>query len=251
MQKMHRYVLMLLIGASLIALAGCNKLFDYIKEHPDEDCTSCKITKLTSITSYDGITYDTITAIVAYNSWGDPISVTPNHIGTGMPQYLFRYDSQHRLTDFIGAYSNGYYEQWRRYVYDGNNRIIRDTAYSFGLLNDRTHTDYGPYVTTYTYDSKGRVVLTSTWDIVHGYTYGFSYAYDTNGNQIFDGVVYDDKINFRKTNKIWMFVSHDYSVNNGKPVIGYNDKGLPLKVSNRWGFLSFYGTWLEIKYKCD
>lgn len=247
MKKMHRYALALLIAASLIAISGCNKLLDYIKEHPDEDCTSCKIIKLTNI-SYG----DTVTAEVAYNSWGDPVSVTPDLIRTGMPQYLFRYDSRHRLTDNIGAYSNGYYEQWRRYVYDSNNRIIRDTSYSFGLLNDRTNTEYGPYVTTYDYDSKGRVIHTSMLFLNHPYPpFELTYNYDPDGNLVLPDVVYDNKINFRRTNKVWMFVGHNYSVNNGKPVSGYNDKGLPLKLANNWGFLSFYGTSLEIKYKCD
>jgi hypothetical protein len=251
MTKIQRVGLMLWVGTTLVLLAGCNKLIDYIKDHPDEDCTACKITKITSIIDFD-IDADTVIATFTYTPWGDPASVTPTHISTGNPQYLFRYDSKHRLTDNIGAYDNGYYQEWFHYVYDSHDRIIRDTAYAFGLLNDRTNTEFGPAVTTYDYDSKGRVIHTTMVELWLPYPpREHFYSYDTNGNLVVPGAVYDNKINFRRTNKIWMFLSKNYSVNNAKPVTGYNDKGLPLKVVGYSSFLSFFGKSLEIEYKCN
>jgi hypothetical protein len=190
--------------------------------------------------------------VIAYNSYSDPVSITPGWIGTGNTRRLFRYDSKHRLTDYIGAYELGGYEQWRWYVYDNNNRVIRDTSYSFGSLSDKKSGQYGPFVTTYDYDSKGRITHTSTLATWLPYPpQEFFYTYDSHGNLESPGVTYDDKINFRRTNRVWMFIDRNYSVNNSKPVIGYNDHGLPLKVgAGITGFVGFNGPWMELTYQC-
>jgi hypothetical protein len=59
-------------------------------------------------------------------------------------------------------------------------------------------------------------------------------------------VSYDNKINPRRTNKIWMFVDKDYSANNPIPgPTAYNELGLPL---NNITFLGNHAT--EVFYDC-
>lgn len=49
--------------------------------------------------------------------------------------------------------------------------------------------------------------------------------YDANGNVVLDYTTYD---NYKNTNKIWMFIDDDYSVNNPFTAITYKSVGLPL-----------------------
>jgi len=62
-----------------------------------------------------------------------------------------------------------------------------------------------------------------------GFSLVNSYSYNADGNLA--GHDYDDKINYHRTNRVWMFIDRDYSVNN--PVIAtyeYNDFGLPTRI---------------------
>ena len=251
MQKLHRYCL-LLACTTLTFFTGCNKLFDHIKDHPDEYNTSCKIKRLT----LDG-SLGIITADIVYNKWDDPVSIIPTHVNTGNPNWYFYYDNKHRLTEILKPYNNGAYESWTRFYYDNKGRISMDTTYVFGVVgNPWGNATLGPYVTEYQYDTKGRLVVSDTRYPENPQHFIRTSTYDSNGNKV-TGDTYDNKLNFHRTHKLWMFLDQDYSVNNALPVVGYNDKGLPLKIKgNLRSFLNFQVQFqdtagIAISYKCD
>ena len=157
-----------------------------------------------------------------YNKKGDPVSVTPSFIGTGTPQWLFRYDNKGRVTDFIGVYENGGFEFWHKYGYDKHNRIIVDTQYIFGLYGDEPMNYNQVFYIQYSYDAQGRIS-----QMVHSISGVTNYTYDANGNLVRPGAVYDTQVNFRRTNQMWMFITRDYSMNNPVAADAYNSEGLP------------------------
>jgi hypothetical protein len=249
MKKMYRYSLLLCISMGVMALAGCNKLLDYFEDNPTAEYSICKIKKLTYFTPFD-----TTTATFVYNSYGDPVSITPSSIGTGRPQHLFRYNSKRQLTDVIRAYDNGYFETWARYVYDNQGRVIRDTGYAFGQIIDPPSSglELGRFLTIYEYDSRNRITRTVNTSVDHPGSYPTiisTYAYDGNGNLVIPGATYDNKINLHRTHRFWMFLDRDYSVNNLVSAGPYNGYGLPEKFAG--SFLSQYGEVVKVKYECD
>jgi len=164
-----------------------------------------------------------------YNDHGDPLTITPQYVGTGRPLQEFRYDKKHRLTDYIGLYNGGGFEFWYQYSYDKHNRIARDTYYVFGPYGVRPTT--ASYITAadYLYDSQDRIIKITRTLIKPSGPGQFTneYSYDSEGNLIMEGAVYDNKVNIHRTNKIWMFIDRDYSMNNRLPVSSYNSFGLP------------------------
>jgi hypothetical protein len=253
MTKIQRVGLMLWVGTTLVLLAGCNKLLDYLHDHPDGTVDLCQIQKMKFYFFNDSIDID-----FTYNSWGAPVSVIQSRAASGHPDGLFRYDSKHRLTDYIEAYKNGGFETWHRYVYDKNNVIIRDTTYIFGILGDEPPAPdevYDIAVVYYEYDDKNRIIHTKQqWfsDPDPTHSLDLYYQYDGNGNLVAPYAVYDDKINVHRTNKVWMFIDRNYSVNNAY-ASAYNEYGLPTKVelidpvTRLAGFYTGKGV---ITYKC-
>ena len=249
MKRAYRFCLILSIAGIMITFPGCNKLLDYFEDHPTTDFTCCQIKKITwNSSSYSPLTFE-------YNTHGDPVSITPANTGTGYPNRLFRYDAAHRLTEYIMPYNNNIFELWYRYVYNNQGRIIRDTSWSFGLYGENPTGEYNKGVTTYTYDAKGRISQTHYQSITFPEAVtDITYSYDSNGNLVKPGVVYDDKINFRRTNKMWMFIERDYSVNNIKPVGTYNQYSLPVKSVSTpfpYYFLNLQTSEIDIEYKCN
>jgi hypothetical protein len=107
------------------------------------------------------------------------------------------------------------------------------------------------------YDAKGRVINETSRDTLIDGVPGsssdgptFTYTYDANGN--LQGPAYDNKVNFLRTNEVWMFTQRSYSENNPEGAIGYNDQDLPLGFAADHGisFLQFGGP-SEIQYDCD
>lgn len=84
----------------------------------------------------------------------------------------------------------------------------------------------------YEYDDKKRIIkVTKTFSLGSTYpTEIYQYQYDGNGNLVTPGEVYDNKINFHRTNKIWMFLDRDYSVNNPFTANAYNSNHLATKL---------------------
>ncbi|MGB8191039.1 MAG: hypothetical protein WCF67_03925 [Chitinophagaceae bacterium] len=178
--------------------------------------------------------YANSSAVFVYNQKGDPVTVTPFLVGTGRPRHEFRYDKKHRMTDYIGAYTNGFFEFWYKYTYDNHNKIIKDTQFVFGTYGAEPTNSFYVRVTDYTYDSEDRIIQTNTTqlqpDVI---VFSSNYSYDANGNRV--GDTYDNRIHFRRTNPIWMFIDRNYSVNNPVAPTSYNSIGLPTSYNQSQG----------------
>lgn len=191
-----------------------------------------------------------------YNSSGDPLSITRS-IGaqTGRPNYLFKYDAKNRMTDFIGPYNNGSAEFWHKYFYDSKGNIVLDSGYIFPrITNGVPENAYSRQATFYTYDNKQRIISDSTVYAALIPPVVNHYAYNADGNKT--GSNYDDQFNINRTNKVWMFLNRDYSVNNPYTAISYSSNGLPTNIDVHeegqvLNFLQNSFSKAEISYQCN
>jgi hypothetical protein len=256
-----------LIAIAIILLSSCQKTDaylaeaspknenakkGYLKHKPNAEIRECSILQIIYPVGGDN---DMLQFI--YNSAGDPVSITRLKGGhTGYPNFAFKYDEENRLSEFIGPYSdNTAAEFWHKYFYDNKDNIVLDSAYIFPrIVNGFPENAYLSQLTFYTYDNKRRIIKDSTVfsngisALVH------TYSYDENGNKI--GGTYDDQINVNRTNKIWMFLNRDYSVNNPFKADSYNATGFPtdLNLSLDATPLNFLGNAYykaQIIYNCD
>ncbi|MFT3823774.1 MAG: hypothetical protein QM731_07625 [Chitinophagaceae bacterium] len=252
MKKRHLLSAKLCVAISFLLFAGCNKIdWDDLLHHPDKADKLCSIKKISV-----NRTYDTLIGKFTYNSSGDPTQVAFNIMGTGQPGFRFIYDNKKRLTDYLGLYGSDYtltnfYEFWHHYVYD-NGRIVRDTMRGFGeypLPNN------SPYLLLYTfeYDNSGRIVKAvqtyplqpSISPVTETYTYNSDGNLEKYSRQVGSDAPYVvtytynlSKPNLHRTNKVWMFVDRDYSINAPVNATSYNQYGLPLKYDvEYYGFL--------------
>jgi hypothetical protein len=250
----------LLIGIALFPLAGCHLIdMDDILHHPDKIPQLCDIKKITFTSPFEGDPL--IKDVFYYNKWGNPDSIVSNLSTSGHPGLrLFRYDKQRRLTEYLVGFGySGAYFIWQKFTYDTRNRIIADSTYGFGdMVNGRPF----PPVNTqyhmrnlYTYDAYDRIVHVDHYFGSSG-PYAFDYVYNSQGNLDNGYSSYDNKVNIHRTNKIWMFLDRNYSINN--PVIGasipvpgdYNKYGLPLKLTDATLFLGNNLLNSSITYSC-
>jgi len=206
----------------IIQMTACRKKDVPAPPEPEE----CRIT---GMTYSGGILKNMIaTANYTYNNAGNPLSVLVSSSGTGNPHSLFFYDQYNRLTDYISTYkeftdpanmpASFAFEVWIRYVYadlNPSSMPVRDTVRIFGIYTNGKYDFINSMrVETLTYDSEGRIVRPE--------------GYDANGNLNIRGVTYDNKINYRRTNKVWMLVDKNFSVNNPLTATAYNSAGYPL-----------------------
>ena len=175
------------------------------------------------------------TAVFTYNALGNPVSIIHQKvIGDNL---LFKYDNANRLTDFIVSYAYAPADggdQWHRYAYDPHNttRVIADSDYISFSTDNGTITSYDyTELTTFAYDAENRI--SKTTETVLGDTIVTAYTYDSHGNLETSGAVYDNKANVHRTNKMWMFLDKDYSVNNpvDNGTYTYNRVNLPLTIA--------------------
>jgi hypothetical protein len=187
------------------------------------------------------------------------VSITHDRAGTGHPNYEFRYDRHDRLSDMIGTYANGSgYEFWRRFFWDQQDRINLEVEESFGSTSEVTPIGVFGSFLQYRYDDKNRVNWQlTTWNTLDTYPI-VTYAYDAANNLKVEGdPTYDDQMNFKKTNWIWMFLDRDFSLNNRHPAVEYNRHGLPTRFDihasspPKLSFLSEPPLIEEIHYSCD
>jgi hypothetical protein len=220
--------------AILIAIAllpGCKKVCDILEDNPEADIKQCPILQFRY---NEGFSPDTIN--FTYNAWGDPVKGIRRLPKTGAPNYSFKYDWRKRLTDYIGLYvpGNGA-EFWHKYYYDAMDRVVLDTNFIFTQIVGGQPVGYLYFsVTYYTYDSHRRIIKDSTvFSVTPPYSSGGlilnNYSYGADGNKV--GPTYDSKINYHRTNKVWMFLDREYSLNNPFTAVSYNSTGLPTKVS--------------------
>jgi hypothetical protein len=239
-------------GAGMLILASCHKYPDYIDPRDaDNVYDGCRIRQTINQSSPE---QSVITRNFAYNSSNNPVSVTSAAVSTGNPNLLFKYDSKNRLTEFSGIYPNGQFEFVHKYGYI-HNRIVTDTQYVFGTY--ATLSGYFSKRHKYlSYDGFGRIVQDSeVYVFPSPLTNVIHYSYDATGNLV-NGKTYDAKLNPHRTNKIWMFVDRDYSVNNSVAAATYNISFLPLSYAPPgpsfdliFGYLYYYGS-TQIIYDC-
>lgn len=179
-----------------------------------------------------------------YDKWDNPISVKFDFLETGVVDFYFYYDKHHKLIKWSSF--NGH-----SYTYNKHGQAIIDTIYQNYAGQDET------FLERLYYDNSGRIIKSVLTFFKSGsqppvppqpgteeITY---YNYDSNGNLIIPGVEYDKKISILRTNKVWMLVHKDYSINNRlHPAITYNEFGLPLNPA--YPFLDFGVT--DVIYDC-
>jgi hypothetical protein len=248
------------LGA-LLLLSSCAKEINYLKTHTDNPDRVCRIRSFRYYAPYVG--WDTIT--LTYNQYGNPIRGDRKPgVTTGYPAFEFRYDRDQYLTDYIGIFpGGGLAEFWHRYTHDNRGRIVIDSQYTFTtVVNNQLGVYDDLWVTLLTYDRQDRVATAAvSVDMDH---YTLQYNYDREGNLMlnppFPGgrvPVYDDKIAYRRTNPVWMFLDRDYSLNNSFTADSYNAFGLPTVIGNLAdlnagydGFFYNYYSVMELDYAC-
>lgn len=240
-----------LIGIiSLLSLSSCKKIWDEIKHHPNGAADNCRVEKF--MTNPFGYSWDT--AKIAYNNYGDPVSITyPGFYNTDQ---AFRYDKSRRLIAYqrgVQAIENGT-SKWHKYDYSKPNKII-DTIFSqaHGDLTKSRPESYASFeVRVYELDAYGRIIK----DIGDGGPYSlgtFIYTYDNKGNRLQTGITstdYSDKINIRQTHKVWMLLDHDYSMNQLKwEGTKFNSNKLPVEFDQVAVFNAGFSN-LKVVYSC-
>jgi len=266
-KRMTPYVC-LLAGLVLVSgLSGCKKAIeDYLRDNPTAEYGFCQLKQFNYQLPTSGtagtlpIAYDTM--VFTYNAHGDPVTGFRPVPRTGNPNFILRYDRWDRLTDLIGTYGtnpdlSGGIESWNRYTYDGQGRIVLDSVYNFPTIVDG-HPGLGEHssivIATYEYDPKNRVSKYS-WGFVGDLNkFVSTYSYDADGNLV--GTPHDNQINLHRTNKVWMFMDRDYSVNNPlTAAYTYNTRGLPVTIVPTAGtemdfFNSLQYEKADVKYTC-
>lgn len=245
----------LLVCALLMNFAtSCKKAAEELLKDPCADLKICNIKSIT-IPGAKPATPNVFT--FKYDAWGNPLSFTNTAVANSTPILVFTYDAQHRLKEFYKPFANGLFESWAKYVYDVSGRIIRDTTYNFGTVTPAGPANsYSYYVSNYTYDANCRIISTSTVLAPGQFPQTRIFNYDANGNLIKPGVVYDNNVNLHRTNKVFMFVDTDFSMNNPLPATKYNGYGLPSVIGPGplLPGLVFLNTQLDnatIKFQCD
>jgi hypothetical protein len=261
---MNKYSIPMLFTAILL-FAGCNK--------PDQDYPQlCQILQLTNHSRYD---FDDYTATFEYDSKGTPLRITRATTATGATNYLFRHDSHNRVSDVIGSYREGaygdYFEFWHRLKYDAKNRVIQDSSFYTGIIDNNPAQVPGVsllvLVYTFQYDAQNRMIKYNERQEL-GYQDRYFY-YNKKGN--LDSTVtkrddgyqytnefgnYDDKVNIHRTNPLWQYLDRNYSSNNSLNTITSNKYGLPTTIGatsikdNTPYFLTFSVDNLDIQYSC-
>lgn len=208
--------------STVMLFTGCQKVYDYVSSHPDAEIRSCSIRQFIYSDRYSDYE-DTIT--ITYNTAGNPVKGTRPDPRTGAPNLLFKYKNG-RLSDFIGVYSNGTStEQWHRYIYGAGDRVLIDSVYVFAeMVHGMPSDPFYRYAITFIYDNKGRI-LQEKYVYPEGVGYEGNYQYNSEGNRV--GAAYGQKVSFRRSNKIWMFLDRDYSVNDRIGSSGHNACYMP------------------------
>lgn len=229
--------------------SGCQKIYDYYVKHPVAEVKKCRIEKMV-INDFD-IPY---TLTFTYNQHNDPTRIVlsaNNNQATPDYFYDFYYDNKKRLVE-MRQYGNVEQPVIRHFAYNNKNQIVADS-----FFNDSPHEGY---LTEFTYDQGGRIIHDKTTYLYSGAgdtgLIGMrDYVYDAYGNLLpetgsADVFNYDDKLSFLRTNRIWMFLARDYSVNNRQHAIGYNEKYLPLGFNDPVAYFIAGSLFSEITYEC-
>lgn len=231
-------------------ISGCRKVYDYVETHPGTEIKPCGISQFIYSSIYSDYP-DTLT--FTYNLLGDPVKAVRPEPRTGAPNFLFRYKNG-RLSEFIGVYGNGTTtENWHRYFYNAAGRVTVDSVYIFAdIVNGSPSNPFDRYAVTFIYDSKNRIIQEEN-TYSDGSTYTQTYQYNADGNRV--GPTYGQGVSFRRSNKIWMFLDRDYSINDRTGSESYNSFQMPTSINlgaqSTDDFLGNYYNTARIRYLCD
>ena len=248
----------MLIIALIVSFVSCEKFTDVIG-HPSGNANLklCNIQKITTYNNNDSLVFE-----FSYNQKGNPTQLTTNKTQQGLYNLQFRYNQQHRLKDYYAEPLPGQpidFNYLHKFTYDNNNRIIIDSNYmggTFAAVDNGTQTPV--QIVHFEYDNQGRIKTAKEISYPGSSAeseYINTYSYDANGNLENQGVSYDDKINWARTNPIWMFLRRDYSLNNPFNAVVYNQYKLPVQLNEPQSPYSifvgpvYYGNSI-IQYQC-
>lgn len=272
-----------LVLAFTAFLSGCQKLIDYVHK-PGNGPDLSDICQVQTV-SADGPW--SASYVFNYNKRNDLESIITSALGTGNPNVFLIYDKKHRASQSLFSFTPtpttpGIVWAWHKYDYNKADQIIRDTMYGFtGIGSDGVVVPSSEFmsVSVLKYDACDRVVASddSVWAFGNfSNTYHFAYKYDARGNLSYQArqyrgagsqwlpyndtfrlAPYDDKISIRQTNKMWMFIDKNYSINNSMSGATYNNYGLPLSFDGQQylqGLVTLlpflYGN-VTVQYQCD
>jgi hypothetical protein len=255
---MNQFLTRLAAAILIISIGGCEKTETKVfrdKSDAKADVKNCPVIQVI----YSSCCLSKDTTVFAYNSWGDPITVTQLPFpGTGRPNYFFKYDKKRRLTELLGLYRGGNIgEVWHKYFYEnpGKSDVVLDSSYFFPWFQNGIMVSYHTASATYfTYDKSGRIIKDSTIYQAGEHTSVNNYVYDANGNLW--GSVYDNRTNMNQTHPIWMFLDRNYSLNNPFEAQAYNSAGLPTIIKSEGQYFSPLRVFLSfreatISYGCQ
>ncbi|MDI3320937.1 hypothetical protein [Pinibacter soli] len=259
---MKKILLTLVATIATFYFLACKKIIDQINKNPTQTFQFCDIKKF-KIWYRDS--YYEFT--VYYNKAGQPKDVVgkyPDIPGNfAENDQHFRYDKQSRLTDWLVEPAGQQHAWlWHTYHYLSPTKVV-DTLYNCWYYDSYITDSHPPYNSALTntrylnFDNSGRI--STVTDPVSNYTQFF--LYDANGNSNMYSA-YDSAINIRRTNKIWMFVSLDYSLHNptALPWGTYHFEYNPYLLPASWTFSDPYGgpfmssfaaNKMEIEYDCN
>lgn len=252
MKKVTSFCKMLALIIAALHFSGCKKIYDQIA---GEEIKHWRIKKITQHLSPESEPFPDRVGVVEYNQWSNPVRVVFNT--TNSPEdrtnWEMRYNDKHRLTDAIQTYLNGYFFSWKKFMYSDKGVIYKDSTFIFGTTSQGPYSSFnGGYVSYYYYDNMDRIIKIQMQSTTTTYQIEKTFSYDTRGNLIKPGTSYDNKVNPQRTNRIWMFLAQNYSVNNAIAAEKYNEAGLPLKFRNDLQHATFLLTSLnnaDIEYE--
>ncbi|MDI3322010.1 hypothetical protein [Pinibacter soli] len=236
-------------------LTSCQKLIDYINKPGNGKDVSdiCQVQTVSSVGQYGPANY-----VFNYNKRNELESIIATPLGTGNPNTFFIYDKKHRVSQVLYSFTAtpttpGQVWAWHKFDFNKADQIIRDTMYGFTVIGPDGAVVPSPQflsVSIINYDAYDRVVASddSVWAFgSFANTYHYAYKYDGRGNLAYQArqyrgttnplqpyndtfriAPYDDKISIRQTNKMWMFIDRNYSINNSFSSATYNNYGLPV-----------------------
>jgi hypothetical protein len=252
--KIKSIAIVLPFAIALIA-TSCQKLFDYIQKPGNGDAVSkiCQVQTINSDGPY-GANY-----VFNYNKRGDLESIITDKPNDGNANVFITYDNKHRAVEVLSSFTPtpttpGSAWSWEKLGYNKDNQIVVDTLYgivSIGPDGAIVISNYFLSITQFQYDANNRVVASDDSAWFRG-SYSnrehYAYKYDANGNlnytarqsrswnswgeSIYNDTFrvkgYDNKISIRRTDKMWMFLDRNYSMNNSLSGATYNTYGLPV-----------------------
>lgn len=249
------------LAVLVITFSSCHKVLEYYNYKEPKPSTGCRVTKITNASA---ASLDTTT--IQYHSNGYPSSVTYSEYESDIDYtttYIFHYTYDHlnRLTSETSDYVYG--RDLIYYAYEGDSKLpVRDTVRAL----------YLSFVEDLEYDAKGRIIQITRRDfnfVIPEDNPGphpdqvVRFYYDFRGNRQphstnlnYSGMVkYNDKPSLVSLHPVWQLIHKNYSRNSVDYATTFNDKGLPLTITNTGAkyfqpFLDvYYGA--KIEYDCE